>query len=109
MQLGNKAGNLFVIYLDELSIYHEPNRERGAFSRIDYEQFLFFLRDSRASETRACVKIIPRKKEETRWGERKMKNLFSNRRVSPFPRGVIFTRARVSLTLLSLRKNGDYS
>ena len=31
------------------------------------------------------------------------------RRVSPFSRGVIFTRARVSLALLSLRKNGDYS
>ena len=26
--------------------------------------------------------------------------------VSPFSRGVIFTRARVSLALLSLRKNG---
>ena len=26
-----------------------------------------------------------------------------------FSRGVIFTRARVSLVLLSLRKNGDYS
>ena len=29
--------------------------------------------------------------------------------VSPFSRGVIFMRARVSLALLSLRKNGDYS
>ena len=28
--------------------------------------------------------------------------------VSPFPRGVIFTRADVSLALLSLRKNEDY-
>ena len=26
-----------------------------------------------------------------------------------FSRGVIFTRARISLALLSLRKNGDYS
>ena len=26
-----------------------------------------------------------------------------------FSRGVIFTRARVSLAVLSLRKNGDYS
>ena len=33
----------------------------------------------------------------------------SPRRVSNFSRGVIFTRARVSLALLSLRKNGDYS
>ena len=30
-------------------------------------------------------------------------------RDSPFSRGVIFTRTRVSLALLSLRKNGDYS
>ena len=29
--------------------------------------------------------------------------------VSPFSRGVIFTRAHVSLALLSLRKMGDYS
>ena len=33
----------------------------------------------------------------------------SLRRVSPFLVWVIFTRARVSLALLSLRKNGDYS
>ena len=33
----------------------------------------------------------------------------SPRRVSPFLAWVIFTRARVSLALLSLRKNGDYS
>ena len=33
----------------------------------------------------------------------------SHRRVSPFSRGVIFTRARVSLALLSLGKIGDYS
>ena len=47
----------------------------------------FFLRDSRASETQAHVKITPREK-------------------SPFLAWVIFTRARVSLALLSLRKNG---
>ena len=35
-------------------------------------------------------------------GERKMTT-------SLVSRGVIFTRARVSLVLLSLRKNGDYS
>ena len=33
----------------------------------------------------------------------------SPRHVSPFSRGVIFTRALVSLAQLSLRKNGDYS
>ena len=33
----------------------------------------------------------------------------SPRGVSPFLAWVIFTRARVSLALLSLRKNGDYS
>ena len=47
----------------------------------------FFLRDSRASETRAREKITP------------------PHRVSPFLQGVIFTRARVSLSLLSLRTN----
>ena len=30
-------------------------------------------------------------------------------REAPFSREVIFTRARVSLALLSLRENGDYS
>ena len=29
--------------------------------------------------------------------------------VSPFSRGEIFTRTRVSFALVSLRKNGDYS
>ena len=46
----------------------------------------FDHRDSNASETRARVKITHARKG-----------------------GVIFTRARVSLALLSLRKNGDYS
>ena len=46
----------------------------------------FFLRDSRASETRARVKITQREKGDTR--------------------GVILTRVRVSFALLSLRKNG---
>ena len=31
------------------------------------------------------------------------------RSVSPFSQGMNFTRARVSLALLSLRENGDYS
>ena len=48
------------------------------------------------------VKITPREKGETHRGERKMS-------VSPFSRGVIFTRTRVSLALLSRRKNRDYS
>ena len=57
--------------------------------KLDFEGSPFFLRDSRASETRVRVKITPR--------------------VSPFLREVIFTRAHVSLAQLSLRKNGDYS
>ena len=48
----------------------------------------FFLSDSRGRETRARVKITPREK------------------CCLFSRGVIFTRARVSLAVLSLRKNG---
>ena len=55
----------------------------------------FFLRDSTASETRARVNITPREK-------------ISPSRLA-FLAWVIFTRARVSLALLSLRNNGDYS
>ena len=58
----------------------------------------FFLRDSRASETRARVKITPREKR---------RHAASPHRVSPFSRELIFTCARVSLALLSLRKNGE--
>ena len=127
---------------------------------VDHEKSPFFLRDSRASETRTSVKITPREQGETRRGERKMRDyrqspsfspfywrnpigcasliwkairtshskistsavrgqklrlclksliFLSPRRVSNFSRGVIFTRARVSLAPLSLRKNGDYS
>ena len=47
------------------------------------------------------MKITPREKGETRQGERTVA-----RRLSPFFRGVIFTGARVSLALLSLRENG---
>ena len=43
------------------------------------------------------------RRAEKIWGGR------LHRGVSPFSRGVIFTRARVSLALVSLRKNGDYS
>ena len=52
--------------------------------------------DSRGSETRARVKITPREKRRHA----------APHRVSPFSRGVIFTHARVSLPLLSLRTNG---
>ena len=81
----------------------------------------FSLRDSRVSK-------MPPQPRNARcsWGERKMKDyrqspsfwpnaLLSQRitlspyRVSPFSRGVIFTSSRISLTLLSLRENGDYS
>ena len=55
-----------------------------------------FLRDSRASETRARVKS-----NHTRKTRR------ARRRVSPFWPGMIFNRARVSLALISLGKNGD--
>ena len=41
---------------------------------LDYEYMYspFFLRDSRASETWACVKITPHEKGETRRGQRKI-------------------------------------
>ena len=69
----------------------------------------FFLRDSRASETRARVKITPREKGETRWGTLNLTIFLSPCRLTSFSRGVIFTSARVSLALLYLRKNEDYS
>ena len=53
------------------------------------------------------MKITPREKGETRRGERAWALSFlSHRRVSPFSRGVILTRACVSLALLSLREMG---
>ena len=56
----------------------------------------FSLRDSRSNNTQARVKITPCVKGEP---------FLSTCRVSPFSRGVIFTRARVSLDLPSLREN----
>ena len=53
-------------------------------------------RDSRASETRARVKITPREKRLHA----------ARRRLAFLTFWVIFTRARVSLALLSMRKNG---
>ena len=73
---------------------------------LDYKWSPFSLRNSGVSETRARVKITSREKGETRWGERTLTAALA---ISPFSRGVIFTRARVSLALLSLRKNWDYS
>ena len=45
------------------------------------------------------MKITQREKSEARWEEKK-----KNKQT----RGVIFTRTRVLLALLSLRKSGDY-
>ena len=45
------------------------------------------------------MKITQREKSEARWEEKK-----TNKQT----RGVIFTRTRVLLALLSLRKSGDY-
>ena len=60
----------------------------------------YFLRDSRASETRARVKNHPTLEKATRG-----KNLLPAA-CRLFSRGVIFTRACVSLALLSLGKYG---
>ena len=60
--------------------------------------------DSRASKTRGRVKITPREKRRHAAGREKNVSLPAACRL--FTRGVIFTRARVSLALLSLRKNG---
>ena len=62
--------------------------------------------NSRARETRARVKITPREKRRHAAGREK-KSFFSLLAACRlFSRGVIFTRARVSLALLSLRTNG---
>ena len=67
----------------------------------------FFLRDSRASETRAHVKITPREKRRHAVGKEKNESFFSLPAACRlFSHGVIFTCAHVSLALLSLRKNG---
>ena len=60
----------------------------------------FFLRDSRASKTLALVKSPHARK--ARRGEKRGR---VTRRFSPFSRGMIFARARVSLALQSLREN----
>ena len=67
---------------------HSVGCEQGRTLCLSLVPHFIFLRDSRASETRARVKITLRA----------ACRLFSC--------GVIFTRARVSLALLSLRKNG---
>ena len=66
-------------------------KESASREAVNYKLSPFFLWDSKASETRTRVKITPREKGE------------------PFSLGVVFTLARVSLALLSLRKNRDYS
>ena len=64
-------------------------RKPVVYRTVDYEWSLFFLRDSKASETRARVKITHAGKAR-RGGEGEREG-------------------RASLALLSLRKIGDYS
>ena len=67
----------------------------------------FFLRDSRASETRASVKITPPEKGETRWGEREMIIFLSPRRVSPFLAwGDFHARSRLARSTIPKEKWG---
>ena len=84
-----------LIYQGESALSNQfDNRLRVVPHSVPHRSICFrFLRDSRASETRAREKITSREK----------KRLVACRL---FSRGVIFTRARVSLALLSLRKNG---
>ena len=52
-------------------------------------------------------RIVERVKRERVWKSPHARKGYTRRdRVSPFSRGVIFTRARISLALLSMRKNG---
>ena len=84
-----------LIYQGESALSNQfDNRLRVVPHSVPHRSICFrFLRDSRASETRAREKITSREK----------KRLVACRL---FSRGVIFTRARLSLALLSLRKNG---
>ena len=84
-----------LIYPGESALSNQfDNRLRVVPHSVPHRSICFwFLRDSRASETRAREKITSREKRR-------------HAACHLFSRGVIFTRARVSLTLLSLRKNG---
>lgn len=71
---------------------------------LDYKYSPFFLWDSNwASEMQARVKITPRKKGKTQWGERKIRSLsWSPHPVLLFSCGVIFMHTRILLALLSM-------
>ena len=75
--------------------------------RVRRKTFPFSNKTQTTSSPHFSSGIVERAKRErsrkgdTRRGERKMREKEKN--------GVIFTRARVSLALLYLRKNGDYS
>ena len=68
----------------------------------------FFLRDSRASETQARVKITLREKRRHAVGRDSLPAMSSGyeRYINKVIIIIIFTSACVSLALLSLRKNG---
>ena len=86
-----------LVMFEQLIIGSEPRKVCTLcgplfFSEVDYEWSPIVIRDCRGSETRARVKITPREK---RWHAAGREKNFS---LSP-PR-------RISLALLSLRKNG---
>ena len=67
-----------------------------------------------AAKTAVSPRSLPlgtfREEERLRLSDRNsILILLSPHRVSPFSRGVIFTRTRLSLALLSLKKNENYS
>ena len=77
-----------------------------AATKLDYEWSPFFLRDSRASEARARVKITPREKGETRRGERKNEVTLSPPRLAFLARGNFHARSRFACATIPEEKWG---
>ena len=81
-------------------------REMKIRRAVDYEQSPIFPQGQQSERNASTRENHPTREKATRGGERE-KSFFSLPVACRlFSRGVIFTRARVSLALLSLRKNG---
>ena len=77
-----------------------------AATKLDYEWSPFSLRDSRASEARARVKITPREKGETQRGERKNEVTLSPPRLAFLAWGNFHARSRFTWATIPEEKWG---
>ena len=95
----------------ELTLLHpHPPRNHCTQSRPFSQEFLKWQPSKTAVSPRSLPLGTFREEERLRLGDRNSILIFlPPHRVSPFSRGVIFTRARLSLALLSPRKNENYS